>query len=85
MILKAIGDFAGVRAGVRFETVDDSVFVESIMQLACIHAETVLVTHIDRDRAVSSKISDVLIDESKRRIGGPLGNDLRLRLAILHR
>ncbi len=83
MVLKSVGNRAGVRAGVNLKAVRNCVVVEEVVQLDGIKAQTVLVAHVHRDSAVLLQVPDVLIDEGKRRIRCELGDDLRLRNTIL--
>src|SRR5271165_5348539 len=78
MILEAIRDAAGVSTGIDFEGMLDGVQIENIVQFLGIDAQSVLVADIDRDGAILAQPSDVLIDESKRRIGRPFGENVRL-------
>ena len=78
MILKAVGHFAGVRAGINIEAVRDSIFIQNFVELCGIDSQAVLVTYIDRDRSVSAKTSDVLIHKSERSIGSPFRKNVRL-------
>ena len=55
------------------------------MQLGGVGPQAVLVAHVHRDRAVPPEVADVLIHEGERRVRGPLGEDVRLRCAILRR
>ena len=80
VILEAVGDGAGMRAGVDFKAVRDAVGVEYVVQLDGVEAQAILVADIHGDGAVLAQISDVLIDEGQRRVGRPLGENVRLRL-----
>jgi len=84
-VLEAVCYFTCMIARINFEAVRDSILVENIMQFAGIGAQSVLVAHIECDRTILAKISNVLIHESQRRIGGPFRQDIRLRLAVLGR
>jgi len=64
VVLKTIGDFAGMRTGVQFETVRDAVFIEDIVQFLGVAPQAILVTNIDADFAIPAEVPDVLIDES---------------------
>ena len=83
VILEAISDLARVSAGINLEAVRDSILIEHIVQLGGIDSQSVLVADVDRDGAISAQISDVLIDESQRRIRRPFREDVRLRLRRL--
>ena len=83
MILKTVRDSAGVRAGIDFKAVRNSVVVEDIVQLARIDSQSVLISNVHRNGAVLLKISNVLVDKDQWRIGYKLRLDFRQRNAIL--
>ena len=68
MVLKPVSHLAGVRALIDLKAVRDPVPIKNVVQLACVHAQAVLVSDVDRDCAELTQISDVLIDEGQRRI-----------------
>ena len=72
MILKTVRHLARMSSAINLETICDSVLVESLMQLASVSAQTILVADIESDSAVLPQISDVLIDESQERVCCPL-------------
>ena len=53
MVLKALGDGAGVGTVINLKVVGNAVVVEDIVQLAGIDSQAVLVTHIDSYCAIS--------------------------------
>ena len=83
MVLKAVGDCAGMSAVIDLKAVSNPVAVKNFMRLARIHSQTILVGHIHRDGAILPKITDVLVDEGKGRIGRSFREQIRLRNAIL--
>ena len=83
VILETVCHLARVRALVDLKAIRDAIFVENIVQLSGIGAQTILVTHVDRNSAIPAEIPDVLIYKSQRCIGGPSCEDIRLRLAVL--
>ena len=52
MILKSVSHRTGVRAGVDLKAVCDSIFIEDIVKLTGVDAQTVLVAHVDGNGAV---------------------------------
>ena len=72
-----------MRAGVNLKAVRDSIVIEDVVQLGGVEAQSVLIAHVHRDGAILLQISDVLIDESQRRVGRVFRHDLRLRNAVL--
>ena len=85
VILETVSHLTRVSALVQFKSVRDSIRVESVMQFACIHSQTVLIADIDGDAAVCTQIDDVLVDESQRRISRPFREDILLCHAVLCR
>jgi hypothetical protein len=47
VILKAVGHFACVRAGINFEGVCDPIVVESVVKLCGIDSQAVLIAYIE--------------------------------------
>ena len=82
MILKAVGHFACVRAGINFETVRDSILIKDFVKLCGIDSQAVLVTYIDGDRTIPPETADVLINESEWRVGSPFRKNVRLRRSL---
>src|SRR5579884_2987471 len=85
MVLKAVGDRAGVGSGIDLKPVPDPVPVENLVKLLGIEPQVILIAHVHRNTAVPSQVVDVLIDKGQRRIGGPFGQNLRLGHAVLYR
>ena len=85
VILKSIGNSAGVRARINFKAVNNSVAVEYIVQLPGIDAQAVLISHIHGDRSILLEVPDVLIDEDQGRIGREFCLYLRHRNSVLRR
>jgi hypothetical protein len=63
MILETISHPARMSAWIQFKAVRDSILIESIVELGGIGSQTILVTYVNRDRAILAKIPDVLIHE----------------------
>src|SRR5690349_23683312 len=83
MILKTIGHFACVCAGIHFEAVRDSILIKDFVELCGIDSQAVLVTYIDGDRTIPAETSYVLIHESEWRIGSAVRKNVRLRRCLL--
>ena len=83
MVLESIGYRTGMRAGVDLKAVCNSVVIQDLVQLDRVEAQSILIADVDRDGAVLLQVSDVLVDEDKRGVGGELGDDLRLGNAVL--
>src|SRR5689334_3665691 len=66
MVLKPVGNGAGVGSGIDLKMVGDSVVIQNRMQLDGIEAQAVLIAHVHRNSAVLFEVSDVLINEGKR-------------------
>ena len=66
MVLEAIGYGAGVRAGVNFKTVRDSVVVEDIVELRGVEPQAVLIAYVHCNGAVLPQIADILVDKGQR-------------------
>src|SRR5690348_9587649 len=60
VVLNAVGYGAGVSTMVDLKTVGDSVLIERFVQLRCIVTKPILITYVDRDRAVLAQVADVL-------------------------
>jgi hypothetical protein len=63
VVLKAVGDRAGVRAGKDLEGVGDAVAIENVVELAGVDAQAILITNVNGDCLVLAQIANVLIDE----------------------
>jgi hypothetical protein len=83
MILKAVGYFACVRAGINFEAVRDSVLIKSFVKLCGIGSQTVLIAYVHGDCTIPAETSDVLINESEWSICGPFCKNVGLWRSIL--
>jgi signal transduction histidine kinase len=61
VVLEAIGDCAGVRAGINLEAVCDSVAIEDVVELGGIESQAILIAHIHCNGTVLLEIPDVLM------------------------
>ena len=52
MILEAVGNGAGMGAGIDFEGVRDAIRIQDVMQLAGVNPQTVLVAYIHSNGAI---------------------------------
>ena len=82
MILKPVRHLACVSAGINVEAVRDSILIKNLVEFYGIGSQTVLVAYVYGDRTIPAETSDVLIDESERRIGGPFCKHVRLRRSV---
>src|ERR1035438_541929 len=85
MILEAVGNGAGMSAGIDLEGMGDAVSVQDVMQLACVGPQTVLVSHIHGDGPILPQTADVLVDERQWRVGSPLGDHILPYRSVLRR
>src|SRR5271165_6358483 len=85
MVLEAIGYSTGVSTGIDLEAVYDSIVIQYVMELRCVHSQPILIADVHGDAAILLQIPNVLIHESQRRVRRPLSEDVRLRRTIFHR
>src|SRR3954467_13027917 len=85
VVLEAIGHGAGVSAWIDLEGVFDCILLQSVMKLAGIRSQAVLVAYVDGNCTIAAQIAYILIQEDQRSIRCPLGENLRLRDAVAGR
>src|SRR5690606_27200003 len=85
VVLEAITELVRVIAIVFLKRALDSPFIEPLMQLCRIDAQAVAIAHVERDRAISLQVTDVLIHECERCIRGPLGQHFCPGLLVAYR
>src|SRR5512146_2418594 len=85
VILETISHSARVRALVNLKAVRNSIRIQNVVKFGGVGLQTILVAHVNRNCSILAQVSDVLINESQRRIGRELGDNVGLGFAILDR
>src|SRR5579875_2729802 len=85
VVLKAVGNVTGMGTVVNIKAVFDAVVIEDLVELDHVEPQPSLVAYVERDRAVSPQVVNILIDERERGVGRPFRDDVGLRDAVLHR